>query len=248
MSGDASPLRCVLDVETAPRAHALDGRPEARHAAKPSPHDQELTCAGLLLVGGDGRDAARIRLVSVDARPDDGQLVATVDALLPDASRADATLITFNGVRHDLVALRSRALARWAFATPRLRRWCAGEGRHRDLMLELSAGGEATWPSLAAACGALGVPAKQLPVRSRRSPEAVALNNQCDVVATYLLHLHLTAFEAGDPLLLAERWLALADALGGEGAPEHLLAYTTHPRLAAARQLAAGNRTRSRAA
>lgn len=231
---------CVLDVETGPGRVGGGATRTVQVGGEASDH--VLVCASVLLVGGDGTDPAGIDLQSVTDR-DEGALVTMVDALLP-APDAGGTLVTFNGTMHDLVVLRARALATWAFGVPGLAGWCAGAGEHRDLMLALSDGGRARWPSLAAACGALGIPAKVLPPRRRREDVATMLGNQCDVVATYLLHLHLAAFEASDPSLLAARWVALADALGGPDAAEHLLPYADHPRLAAARRMLGGGRRR----
>lgn len=230
------PVLCVLDVETAP---ARDAGPRSSRLVPVGGEssDHALVCASVLTVVGDGTGPGGIDIQTVTDR-DEGALVAMVDALLPRPD-AGGTLVTFNGTHHDLVVLRARAMATWSLAVPSLAGWCAGGGAHRDLMLDLSAGGRARWPSLAAACGALGVPAKVLPPRRRREDAATMLANQCDVVATYLLHLHLEAFEASDPRSLAARWVALADAFGGADAAEHLLPYADHPRLAAARRLLA---------
>jgi 3'-5' exonuclease len=224
-------ITCVLDIETGPRSgvEPVQLRDDAltdvlsRHA---------LTCATVLLVD----DASgRVELASRSSGAGEHELLDWLDAVLPAPGRG--VLVTFNGAGFDLLALRSRAMATWSFGLERLTSWAEGRGRHIDLMLELSADGAGRWPSLAAACGSIGVPAKVLPPRARRGPDAVLLANQCDVVATYLLHLHLVAFRERSALPLVRGWVRLADELGGEAAPSHLLPYTAHPRLQVARSV-----------
>lgn len=228
-TGVAARTTCVIDIETAPRNGVGSGRRDGVAAAD-GISNHALTCATLLIVEEDPDGEQRPTLHSRETSGDEAGLLAWLDSLLPDPE--DHTLlVSFNGVGHDLVALRSRALATWSFAERRLARWTTGEGRHLDLMLALSSDGRGRWPSLAAACGSLSIPAKILPPRSARDARAVLLSNQCDVVATHLLHLHLRAFETGSALPLARGWLALAEALGGASAPAHLLPYSTHPHL-----------------
>jgi hypothetical protein len=223
------PITHVLDIETTQRADLVQ-RSQLARAERSWEH--ELVCA-TVLVADERTDS--IRLSSSSSAGGEAELLTWIDRALGDPGAS--VLVTFNGMGWDLPALRSRAMANWCFDLPNLRGWTTPSACHRDLMLELSADGAGRWPSLEGACGAIGVPAKTLPRTARRGPEAVQLGNQCDVVATYLLHLHLRAFRDGDVATLARGWLALAAALGGEHAPEHLQPYATHPHLAAARAL-----------
>jgi hypothetical protein len=110
-------------------------------------------------------------------------------------------------------------------------------------MLELSNEGAARWQSLEAACASLAVPVKDLPPTALRSGNSVMLGNQCDVVATFLLYLHLRSLELGSPIVLASGWVALSDALMVDGqAPNHLAPYIDHPRIELARAVLASEK------
>lgn len=227
---------CVLDIETAPVMAMLaapgSGRPkrgddDARHG---------VACASMVLYEEwDGRVVSgSVQLLTFERRLGEAEILRCVDAALPDPG--SGMIATFNGRGWDLPKLRQRAMFNWLFELTRISAWAEAGEEHRDLMRLLSNDGSARWQSLEAACGSLEIPAKRLPPRAARSDDAVALGNQCDVVATYLLNLHLRAFELGSPALLATGWLALAEALAPGGrAPSHLACYVDHPRIELAR-------------
>jgi hypothetical protein len=70
--------------------------------------------------------------------------------------RDGGRVATFNGSTHDLPTLRMRQVRWWMCEADAVERIQAGEAEHMDVMLELSGGGEARWPTLVDACASVG--------------------------------------------------------------------------------------------
>lgn len=239
MSGDALE-RCALDIETAPLPRQLPAPRAGRGRRGDDGAGHGVTCASLVLFReADARvEPGSVRLLTFERRLGEAEILRCIDATLPEPGAG--LLATFNGRGWDLPTLRQRAMANWLFDLARITAWNAAGDAHRDLMLGLSNGGAARWQSLEAACGSLSIPAKELPPRAARSNGSVTLGNQCDAVATFLLHLHMRSLELGTPLPLASGWQELASALAPGGrAPAHLAPYVDHPRIELARAVLA---------
>lgn len=231
---------CALDIETAPLATALPAPRAGRGGRGDEGAGHGVVCASMVLF--EEEDArvlpGSVSLLTFERRLGEAEILRSIDATLPDPR--SGMVATFNGRGWDLPTLRQRAMSNWLFGLTRIAAWNEAGDAHRDLMLRLSNGGAGRWQSLEAACGSLAIPAKELPPRAARSDGVVALGNQCDAVATYLLHLHLRSLELGSPLPLATGWLELAAALAPGGrAPSHLAPYVDHPRIELARAVLA---------
>jgi hypothetical protein len=232
---------CALDIETAPLARALPAPSSGRGRKGDDGAGHGLTCASVVLFEEAGCRIVpgSVRLLTFERRLGEAEILRCIDATLPDPV-AGNMVVTFNGRGWDLPTMRQRAMANWLFELTRITAWNAAGDDHRDLMLQLSNGGAGRWQSLEAACGSLCIPAKDLPPRAARSDDAVALGNQCDAVATFLLHLHLRSLELGTPMPLATGWIELAASLALSGrAPSHLAPYVDHPRIELARAVLA---------
>ena len=231
---------CVLDIETAPLPEALPAPKAGRARRGDAAARHGITCASLIrFVEREGRvEFGSVNLVTI-AQVQEADLLLAVDQALPDPN-GNSLLATFNGRGWDLPMLRQRAMANWLFDVSRISAWNLAGDDHRDLMLTLSNDGAGRWQSLEAACASLAVPVKDLPPSAKRSSFSVILGNQCDVVATYLLHLHCRALELGAPQLLASGWIALCEAVVTDGKiPNHLAPYVDHPRIEIARAVLA---------
>lgn len=126
------------------------------------------------------------------------------------------TLITFNGLAHDLPALRRRLLANWAFDLEGLVR--ADELDHIDLMRSGAGGAHGKWSNLRDSCAGLGIPLNHLIGPRSADPLASSIRkSQTDVVGTLLLLLHEVALARRHAKPLAAGWRALSDHLGRAG-------------------------------
>jgi len=129
------------------------------------------------------------------------------------------TLVSHNGVSHDLPLIRRRAMRTWMFDhTPSVFAWAdPSPRRHYDTMLSLGQG------SLLDLCAGLGIPA--LVPRRGKSSVADGRIRKCevDVVATGVAFLHAHAAEIGSATWLAAAWRDLACHLVARPSRDHLM-------------------------
>ena len=156
-----------------------------------------------------------------------------VDRLLP----AGATSVTYNGRGFDLPVLRLQAMTAGRFDVPGLSAH-AQAGRyaatHCDLADQFSGYGSTKRVPLVELCQALGIPVKTSTHGSEVSDlwrggdiGAIARYVGEDVIATYILWLHWSAFRAGDECKIAEPLADLARWLERKPDLAHLSAFAT---------------------
>jgi len=156
-----------------------------------------------------------------------------VDRLLP----AGATSVTYNGRGFDLPVLRLQAMAAGRFDLPGLSAH-AQAGRyaatHCDLADQFSGYGSTRRVPLVELCQTLGIPVKTSTHGSEvgdlwRAGDIGAIARYVgeDVIATYILWLHWSAFRANDESKVAEPLADLARWLERTPEFEHLAAFAT---------------------
>lgn len=213
----------VLDVET-----RIDRASLATSGRSSAPRDmpaplQVLTAAAMLSFDLDPSGAfSGFRLDSLEAGERD--VAAMAERALADVHAGGGELVTFNGV-HDLGVVRFALLRSRQLGGGGAARWLAdGDGRHRDLMPEASAGGR--WPRLVDVAAGL----RFAPLRLLGGPLDGAGKAELDVALTMLLHIHLVAERMGDAKVLARGALTFGRFLAG-AAPKrpHLSAILDSP-------------------
>lgn len=145
------------------------------------------------------------------------ELLAAVDAALPDPNDETARLVTYNGKAHDIVLLRQRAQRLWLFDLPRLRGWDRAGERHVDLIYHFGQYSKRR-PSLADVAALLGTSIRTVGCSSNvaasersRSREGIIRRNQVDVAATFLAYSHVRAWERSCVRPAMSAWVSLAD-------------------------------------
>jgi hypothetical protein len=221
----------VLDLETLPDPKATAIAPRGREMARVALHYVAAYSSLAATEDQEGRwSGFALRSVS---EADEFDLLMEVDASLSDLIDADGTLVTYNGLSHDLAVLRRRAAAHWMFGLPGLGR--ADEIAHRDLLRAHAKDRRTAWPSLRDACAGYGIPTDHNLVGRGTVLPASIRKSQVDCVATFLLTLYELAANRGDEAPLVKGWSALADYLATPPIRgPHLDQFRWHPRLAAA--------------
>lgn len=188
----SGPFR-VLDVETAPDRHAQVLARQQRGVPDGSPL-HEVVAASVLSFDEreDGFGGFALRSWHRDVHLE-ADVLANVEAELVGVADA-GTLVTFNGVGHDLPTLRVRQMRWWMCDADAIPRIGGREDAHADVMLEMSMGGAGRWPSLADACASVGFSLAG-PTRIGRETRIPVETEKCerDVVGTAMLFLHLLA-------------------------------------------------------
>lgn len=207
----------VLDIETAPdpEAVALAKRNVDRRSAGGSAL-HAIAAAAVLEAKETDDGLWTVTHLHSWSRPDDDEfrILTGIEAVVAEVAAADGTLVTYNGIRHDLAVLRRRAARHWMFE---LEGWrCLQTMRHRDLMIENFGSPDATWPSLRDACAALAIPTNHCTTGASAATTGTQLRKcETDVASTFLLMLHALAMERGSIRPLREGWAALARYAGG---------------------------------
>jgi len=224
----------VLDIETAPSdaSIVLAGRGSGDRSML-----HEMTAASVLRFrrnGACGFDDFRMLSVGGSGE-DEADMLRALRIGLDDAHGAGATLVTWNGIAHDLPTLRTRAARHWLFGAFALPRWDAAPD-HLDLMRDGPwAGGR--WSSLVDTCAALGVPALLEEQSGPRCTLSTPVRKcQLDVAVTALLLMYGVSEREADARPLMAGWVGLAGALSRHrrGAT-HLRGVVRHPFVRAAR-------------
>lgn len=204
----------VIDIETAPDplCVAIAGRGDQINRAAL----HRLVAFSILQVEEDAEgNWGGFGLTSASNQIEMPMLVA-ISKKLECLQAAAGTLITFNGLAHDLPALRRRAIANWAFELDGLAR--ADETNHIDLMRSGAGGAHGKWSNLRDSCAGLGIPLNHLIGPRHADPLAASIRkSQTDVVGTLLLLLHEIALARRHARPLAAGWRALSDHLGQTG-------------------------------
>ncbi len=210
----------VIDLETAPdpRCVAIAGRGDQINRAAL----HRLVAYSVLQAEEDANGNWGGFELTSDANPAELPMLLAISVKLQGLHDATGTLITFNGLAHDLPALRRRLLANWAFDLNGLAR--ADELNHLDLMQSGAGGAYGKWSNLRDSCAGLGIPLNHLIGPRNADPLAASIRkSQTDVVGTLLLLLHEIALARRSAQPLAAGWRALSDYLGqSPGKTPHL--------------------------
>lgn len=213
----------ILDVET-----RIDRSSLATSGRSTAPRDmpaplQVVTAVALLSFDLDPSGVfSGFRIDSLEAGERNVAALAERELAAVHADGGD--LVTYNGV-HDLGVLRFALLRARLLGGGGAARWVSNDdGRHRDLMLEVSAGGR--WPRLADVAAGL----RFAPVRLLGGPLDGVGKAELDVALTMLLHIHLVGERLGDPSVLMRGALAFGRFLAS-AAPKrpHLAAILESP-------------------
>lgn len=206
----------VLDIETAPNPRPLSAVPAG--SAERSSHSHVVTAVALLTaVRGDDADWTVDRLQSWHRPSDEHDVLRALQCALATELGRGATLVTFNGVRHDVPTIRRRAAYHRMFG---LRAWdLLVTVPHRDLMTDGISGPQAQWASLAQTCAGLGIPTDHAFAAAAKATTDVARRKcETDVCATFVLLLYTLAMETGEPLDLKKGWKALSACIARDAA------------------------------
>lgn len=228
--GPVGPL-LVLDLETLPDPKAVGIAPRGREVSRPALHRISAYSSLSATEEPDGRWSGFSLRSAFDA--DEFELLMDIDLSIAALAEAQGTLVTYNGISHDVAVLRRRAAANWMFGLDGLGRIDIVD--HRDLLRAHKRGRRDALPPLRDACAGYGIPTDHRLVDRRGGPEGPVRKSQVDCVATFLLTLYELAIERGDEAPLVAGWTALAEYLATPAvrAP-HLDQFRWHPRLAAA--------------
>lgn len=197
----------VLDIETAPDPWPLAAVPAG--SAERSSHSHVVTAVALLTATREGRAAWTVDRLHSWHRPNgEHDILRALQRALATELGSGATLVTFNGVRHDLPTIRRRAAFHRMFG---LKAWdLLLTAPHRDLMTDGISGPKAQWASLAQTCAGLGIPTDHAFAAAANATTDVARRKcETDVCATFVLLLYTLAMETGEPADLTGGWLAL---------------------------------------
>jgi hypothetical protein len=223
---------CVLDLETAPDPMALSlaGLRKAERAHGAAALHQITDATVLHAREEEDGSWSGFQLSSYTVRDsDEAELLRSLDLDLDRLRRQDGTIVTYNGVRHDLPVLRRRAARHLMFDGS----WILPDDkiRHYDLMLMAPGGRSGSWSKLRDAAAGLGIPvAHQLPTRGLGTATAGVRKSQVDVLATFLVMLHDVALRRGSSEPLRRGWRSLAQYIGTMGPHgDHLAQYRRHP-------------------
>ena len=199
----------VLDLETAPDRHAQILARRQRGVPRGSPLNEIVAATALRFEEREDQFGGfRLRSWHRDVHLET-DILANVETEL-DSVAEHGTLVTFNGMGHDLPMLHIRQMRWWQCETNAIRRICARQDAHADLMLELSLGGEGRWPSLADGCAAVGFSLAG-PATIGRPTAIPAETEKCerDVIGTAILFMHVLAARRSSRVPLDEGLPAL---------------------------------------
>ena len=197
----------VLDIETAP-----DPRPLATvtaGSAGQSSHSHVITAVAMLLATRGADVAWTVDRLHCWHRPsDEHDILRSMQRALATELGDGATLVTFNGIRHDVPTIRRRAAFHRMFG---LRGWdLLTTTPHRDLMTDGISGPQSQWASLAQTCAGLGIPTDHAFAAAAKGTTDVARRKcETDVCATFVLLLYTLAMETGEVSDLTNGWRAL---------------------------------------
>ncbi len=215
----------VLDIETAPDPHPVVRIPSG--SAVRSSMSHLITAAAMLVARrqeGLSWTVDAIRSWHGAEHDEYAVLRGLQGALLPLLDTG-ATLVTFNGVRHDVPTIRRRAAFHRMFGS---RTWpLLATAPHRDLMTDGLAGREAQWVSLAQSCIGLSIPWEHaFQTAAQATPGVAQRKCETDVCAEFVLLLYTLAMEHGHEFDLTHGWRALASHVARDHAGRpHLMQF-----------------------
>lgn len=200
----------VIDIETAPPRSSPFALPLGSLERTSLSH--EITAIAILIAARQTDAAWRITTVQSwnSSQHSEFEILLALNRRLAPLLVQGATLVTFNGIRHDVPAIRRRAAFHRMFelTTWRAMLTC----RHRDLMVDGITGRQARWSSLKDTCHSLHIPCESdFPSAARATVEVTRRKCETDVCSTYVIFLYLLALETGDDRDLSKGWRALAD-------------------------------------
>jgi hypothetical protein len=215
----------VLDIETAPPRSSPT--PILLGSRDRTSVSHEITAVAMLVAGrASGPTWTIDSLHSWDrSRHSEFDILLGLNRKLVGLLSAGATLITFNGIRHDVPGIRRRA------AFHRMFELSAWESllscHHRDLMIDGMSGPHAQWSSLRDICQALYIPTdSNFAKAAQATVDAARRKCETDVCSTFALLLYTLALEAADEKELIHGWHALADHMRVEHAQRpHLVQF-----------------------
>lgn len=199
----------ILDIESAPdpRSVAIAGR--GSQISRAALH--RLMAASTLSVTEDEDGAWTDIEITSAAGPTELPLLAGIAKRIELLAAAGGTLVTYNGVRHDLPVLCRRAQANWAFNLEGIA--VMATLPHVDL-IHHGCGRARTPAALRDACAGLGITMNHLIVPREADPLAATIRKgQCDVSATFLLLLHEVALARRAARPLVAGWRAFSERI-----------------------------------
>lgn len=216
----------VLDIETEPDPFALSLAPRGGKGERVALH--RLTGFSILTATEtQDLDWSGFEL-QTSSIADEYEMLFELDEALTAAQERGTTLVTYNGVAHDLPTIRRRRITHWLFSLPGL----AGleNMAHRDLMRDRIRGIGAAWPSLRDVCSAWGIPTDHLLVHPAAEPRSISYRkSQVDVIATFLVLAHDLSAQRQESRTVSRAWLALSEYLRRpEVRQPHLTQFVNH--------------------
>lgn len=223
----------VLDIETEPNPAAISIAPRGGGTNRTSLH----RLAGYSLLCATETDDLQWSDMELHTRSDmpEYDMLFDLDEALTAAQERGATLVSYNGLAHDLPTLRRRVIANWMFALPGLA--ALSDMPHVDIMRQETRGSRTAWPALADLCAGFGIPTDYLPVRAVENPPSIPhRKSQVDVVATFLVLAHNLSARREESRTVSRAWLALVEFLKRPDVRQpHLAQFVYHPGVERAR-------------
>lgn len=235
----------VVDIETAPDPQTLCLLKKEQGIARATWAIQRIETACILVAVEDQRNIKVSEFIcrAIDAprereRADEPDILALIGVHL-EIDAPTTTLVSFNGLAHDLPIMRRRAFVNKMSECPAFS--ANPHFHHEDLMHSLGAEPSSTRVPLLQAAGGLGIPVlHRFPLRT--APPATQRMRKCevDVIATFLLYTQMLAARRCNPGFFDTAWQAIADHLGVMNPKgEHLAQFVRMHHLRTARTAAA---------
>lgn len=225
--GCSKPL-LVLDIET--RADTLAQRLARRPGAK-SIHLRELVSVSCL-VRLEAHQQPRWLLRSFHREDlSEKDMLENLHAMVEDLSAADGTLVTYNGIAHDLPVIRQRQLRWWQCDRPALLDYMEGHRLHVDVMRSFVWSGP-KFATLTDACASVGFALAGPPRLATHRVEAPyeRQKSELDVIGAAIAFFYVAADRARSNQVLSEGLLSLLEFLQGiESVYPHLAHLTASP-------------------
>lgn len=197
----------ILDIETEPNASTIALAPKGGPKIRMALHG---ICGFSILCATETEDQMWTDISMHSASgTDEYELLFDLDEALTREQEAGATLITYNGLAHDIPFIERRIAVNWLFSLPGTRE--LPYMPHRDLMREITKGYKTSWPSLRDLCAAYGIPTNHLLTSKTGKPPSLPVRkSQVDVIGTFLLLASDTSAKRAESQTISRAWLAIA--------------------------------------
>lgn len=222
---------CVLDIETAPDPLALAMAGKRGGATEHSAALHYISDASALVATEDADGHWRdfeMRSFSC-SRLDEVNILRSINGILTTLWASGGTLVTYNGVGHDMIMLQRRAARHLMFDLPGIA--TAHAQRHLDIMLMMTSPREQRWSKLREVAAGLGIPTSHQHANRGLDPKTAGIRkSQTDVSMTFLVSLFELSMRRQDAGAVIRGWRAFGEYIARMGPHgDHLAQFRRHP-------------------